>query len=407
MATRAGIELDGYVPVSIRGEPLHVGRATGTEMLSADPGWADTFAALGVAAGSVEVATAAPLPGSALDLHVTAWTAPGAGWAQRIADFTAGIAANPPSAYLAEEQTLGGRPVTKLTVPADPSAPASDYAVEGETLVLLTSRDEALVDEVLAELPAPGPAARTATSPRGVDPPFGASTVVVRLLVGVVSPVCVAEPYGRVTLELMAIDFAYQVPVPALFLVNFVRLGETIPPFPSGGVVTFFYKALRYDPTENVTVEAFAYAGGNGFALLSFPVRHCLSGSWQDADRTVFVTQSSDHLTAHVVSGTICGEEGGVDFSGDLVTGDRFAGSDLKVCNLPECVEAGLREPSALVNYTALIASDGSSAELSWESTQFDLVYDDDGQLVGCPPNSDVQPRVFSIQRLTFEGPLP
>lgn len=42
-----------------------------------------------------------------------------------------------------------------------------------------------------------------------------------------------------------------------------------------------------------------------------------------------------------------------------------------------------------------------------WVSTQFDLVYDDDGQLVGCPPNGDLEPRSFPIQRLSFGPSVP
>jgi hypothetical protein len=410
-ATRAGVVLDGHVPASIRGEGLRVGRATGAEMLAADPTWADAFAALGASADTVEVATSTPLPGSALDLHATAWTAPGAGWAQRVADLVAGIAANPSSGYAAEERTLGGRSVWKVTVPADALYPASHYAVDGDTLLLLASDDEALVDEVLAELPAAGGAALAAAAaggPRGGDPPMpGGTFLVVRLLRPVDSRVCVAEPYGRVTLDVMAIDGFYQAPVPAFFVVNSARIGETRAILAYGGVGTFQYKAVRFDVREDLQLQGVAPPGGQGFAYLSFPVRHCLNGTWQDGDRQVQVTQLFDHLVANVVSGTICDEEGGVDFSGDMITPDRFEGSDLKVCNPEECAEAGLLEPSVRVDYRALIAFDGNSAEISWESTQFDLVYDDGGQLVGCPPDGDVQARTFSIQRLQFGPGLP
>ncbi len=407
-ATRAGIVLDGHVPSSIRGERLQVGRASGAEMLAADAGWAGVFAALGASADAVEVATSAPLPGSALDLHASAWTAPGAGWSQRIAELAAGIAAHPASGYAAEESALGGRTTLKVTVPGDPGYAASYYVVDGDTLVLLTSRDEPLVADLLAELPAPA-AALAAGSPRGADPPLpGGFLLAVLPLRPVARPVCVAEPFGRVTLDLTAIDGYYRLPVPAFFgLLSGPSTGEVTPPQLYGPAVMFRYRAIAYRlAPEQVTVQAVAPAGGTGSALVSFPVQHCLNGTWQDGDRVVEVTQALDHLIARVVSGTICGQAGGIDFTGDMTTPESFEGSDLKVCNPEECVEAGLLEPSVLVDYTADIAPDGNSAELSWGSTQFDFVYDDDGELVGCPPNGDVQPRTFTIQRLTF-GPGP
>lgn len=49
-------------------------------------------------------------------------------------------------------------------------------------------------------------------------------------------------------------------------------------------------------------------------------------------------------------------------------------------------------EASARRDYSAIISLDGSSVEFSWESVQFDLVYDDGGQRVGCPRGT-VPPR--------------
>jgi hypothetical protein len=59
------------------------------------------------------------------------------------------------------------------------------------------------------------------------------------------------------------------------------------------------------------------------------------------------------------------------------------------------------------VDYDARISSDGMTVDFDWESTQFDLVYDDQGTLVGCPPNGDVEPRSFPIRRLTFGPSVP
>jgi hypothetical protein len=407
-ATRAGIVLDGHVPASIRGERLHVGRAAGTDLLAADASWGDVLAALGASPDSVEVATSAPLPGSTLDLHVGAWTAPGAGWAQRISALAAGIAAHPSSGYVSEERTLGGRSVWKVTVPADPRYAATYFAVEGDTLVLLTSGDEALVDEVLAKLAAPSAAARAAGGPRGADPPLpGGSLLAVLPLRPVEQPVCVAEPYGRVTIDLWAIDGYYQVPVPASFVVLQPGHGETTPLVPFGPAVSFFYMAVTYVYEEQLMFQAIAPAGGQGVWLAIFPVRHCLNGTWADRDRVLAVHQVQDHITANLDSGTICDDPDGLIFSGDMITEDRFEGSDLKVCAPAVCVEAGLLEASARRPYSAIVSPDGSSVEFSWESVQFDLVYDGQGQLVGCPPNGEIEPRTFSIERLSFGPSLP
>jgi hypothetical protein len=407
-ATRAGVVLDGLVPASIRGERLLVGRATGSDLLAADARWADVLAALGASADSAEIATSAPLPGSALDLHAGAWTAPGAGWAQRVSALAAGIAAHPASGYVSEERILGGRSVWKVTVPADPQYAATYYAVDGDTLVLLTSGDEALVDEVIAELAAPSAAAQPAGGPRGGDPPLpGGSLLAVLLMRPVEQPVCVAEPYGRVTIDLWALDGYYQVPVPASFVVLQLGHGETSPLVGFGPAVSFFYKAVTYVDPEQLMFQAVAPAGGQGVCPVSFPVRHCLNGTWADRDRVLAVHQLEDHVTADLDSGLVCDEAGGLIFSGDMITEERFEGSDLKVCAPPVCVEAGLLEASARRPYTAIISPDGSSVEFSWESVQFDLVYDDGGQLVGCPPNGDLEPRSFPIQRLSFGPSVP
>jgi hypothetical protein len=407
-AVRAGIVLDGLVPASIRGEALHVGRATGAELLAADAGWADAFAALGASADAVEIAHSAALPGSALDLRAAAWTAPGAGWAQRLADLAAGIAAHPAAGYVAEEVALGGHPAWKVTVPSDPAYSATWYVVEGETLLVFVSGDEALLGDVLAELPPPAAAALAARAPRGAPLPMpGESVLALLLLSPIRPPVCVAEPFGRNALVLIALDAGYGVPVPAFFTVNSALLGETNPIVSFGGSGILYYRAARYGSQEQLTLQAFTLVGGQGIHLLFFPVQHCLNGLWQDGDRLVTVTQLADHLSAELTSGTICGEEGGFDFTGDMVDPEHFAGSDLKVCNPEECVEAGLLEASVLVDYTASISFDGSSAEVAWESTQFDLVYDDDGNLVSCPPNGEIQPRTFTLERLSFGPGLP
>jgi hypothetical protein len=289
--------------------------------------------------------------------------------------------------------------------------------VDGETLLLLVSGDEALVDEVLAELPAPAPAAAARASaasatrppphPRGTVPPIpGASPLVLLLLHPVAQPVCVAEPFGRVTVDLLALDGGYLAPVPAFFSPLLAQAGELDPLLAYGAAAGFSYRALSYEPQEQLTIQAVAPPGGLGTALVGFPVRHCLKGTWQDGDRVVTVTQVLDHLSAALTSGTIRGETGGFDFTGDFVTPERFEGSDLKVCNPDECVDAGLLGPSVRVDYSAVVALDGQSADVSWESEQFDFVYEGD-VLVACPSQGVFEPRTFTIQRLSFGPGVP
>jgi hypothetical protein len=409
-AQRAGIALDGKVPASIHGEPLAVGHASGNELVAEDAGWADTFAALGTSAGGVEIQSSTSGPDSALDLRVLVFTAPGAGWAQRLADLAAAIAAHPESGYSAESQSLGGRDVWKLGVPGSADYHPAYYVTDGDVLFVLGAADEGLAGEVLAALPLGGAAPLSASAPRGDPPAPGSTFLVVRELLPVNRPVCVAEPYNtRVTVQLMALDGYYQVPVLAIFALLSHAVGETSSLAEAGPVVSFFYRADTFGSPEQLMFQAVAPAGGQGAsAPIVFPVRHCLNGTWQDADRVLQIDHVFDQVTANIQSGTLCEESGGVAFTGKLGPAeDHFSGSDLKVCNYDECVKAGLQEPSAVTDYQATVASDGNSVQFDWESGQIDLVYDGNGKLIACNPNGDVQPRSFSISRLTFGPNVP
>lgn len=408
-AVRVDVALEGNVPSLVHGEALRVGRATGDEMQDADPTWGDFFAAVGTSAGSVEIETSNPLPGSTLDLHVTAWTAPGAGWAQRLADFFAAIAANPSSAYAAEEQVLGGRSLWRVSVPAEPSYGATWYLVAGDTLFLVTSGDESLAADVLEALPPGDPGGAPLAAPRLAPPIPGTTFLDLRLLQPVARPVCVAEPFNpRVTLNLMAIDRYYQVPSPAHIAVASLQRGGTHRQAVYGPLGTFLYEATYFGSPEEALFQAVAPAGAQGTTLVVFPVQHCLNGTWQDGNRLLKVDHVVQTITATVHQGTLCDEHGGVAFSGSLSpTSGNFEGSDLKVCEIDECVAAGLLPSSSLTDYSAAISHDGSYIDFDWMSVQYDLVYDENDQLVGCTPNGDLQPRSFSIQRLLFGPSVP
>jgi hypothetical protein len=88
------------------------------------------------------------------------------------------------------------------------------------------------------------------------------------------------------------------------------------------------------------------------------------------------------------------------------VAPDRFQGSDLKVCSPEECVDAGFLPASTLAPYTAVIALDGNSADITWENEGVDFVYDGD-TLVGCTLTGDFEFDTFTIERLAFGPDVP
>ena len=409
-AARAAVVLDGGVPAWVHGERLDVARGTGADMLAADPTWADTFAALGTSADAVAVAVSTPPSDATLDVRTLAWTAPGAGFAQRLADFVAGVAAHPGAGYAAEAQTVGGRSAWKITAPADPTLDPTWYYASGDTLFLVASGDDALAADVLAALPPSAAAPLSGRVPRG-DPPLPGSTtpLVARLLQPVAQPVCVAEPYGsRVRIDLAVLDPFYQMPVLATVAPIQMALGATDPPVAAGGSASFRYRANTFGAQEHLLFQVVAAAGGQGQAFVDFPVQHCLNGTWQDDVRVLRVGQHLDQVTAEIASGALCDEEGGVAFTATLGPYDEhFSGSDLKVCNPDVCVQAGVLEKSAVSDYTASVSPDGLSVTFDWDRVLFDLSYDDHGTLVGCTPNGNTEPRSFTIERIAFGPDVP
>ena len=124
-------------------------------------------------------------------------------------------------------------------------------------------------------------------------------------------------------------------------------------------------------------------------------------GTWQDGERVVRIAPSfSSSVTAEVISGSICGEEGGVDFIG-MLDGDQLTGDELKVCNPDECVDAGLLPASVTVPFTAHVADDGMSVSFDWTGDFYQFEEDSEGNVISCTKTS-TEEHQFTITRLTF-----
>jgi hypothetical protein len=403
-----GVTLDGDVVSSISGEYLTVDHASGDDMIAASSDWSGYFANLGTQSGGVQASMSYPGPDSTLDFRTMAFKAPGADWAGHLADFIAGYQASPGYASFVSQVTLGGKSVWKVSLPSLQGTTAYYYAA-GDTLYVISTGDESLAGEAFGALPSSNEADVPAALPAGSDKPLpGSSPLMVQPMQQITPPVCVAEPFGRIKLDMMAIDTYYLIPVLSTFAPNGILLGELTPYSGAGPMVTFLYKADELGNMEQITMQAVAVGSGSGTGIVNFRIQHCLNGTWQDNQRVLTISQSFDQVTANITSGTLCDEEGGVAFSGSLPDGtDHFSGSDLKVCNPKDCVQAGLEPVSTTVDYSAVVALDGNSISLTWESEDTDLVHDGQGNLTACTHNGGTTEHTFSIDRLTFGPDLP
>jgi hypothetical protein len=286
---------------------------------------------------------------------------------------------------------------------------SSYYYAGGDTLYLVATDDAGLASAALGALPAAASSELPAVPLTDNAPVPGNSALLVMATNQILPPVCVAEPFGRVRLDLMAIDTGYAIPIVANFFATGILDGETRPTTDAGPIATFYYRATMFsNQQENIQLQAIAPAGGTGTSSFQFPVQHCLNGTWQDNQRVLTISQSFDQVTANITSGTLCNEEGGVAFSGTLNPPDfQFSGSDLKVCNPDDCVQAGLEPVSTTVDYSAEIALDGGSISFSWKSENTDRTYDNDGHLQACTFNGGYTDHSFSIDRITFGPEVP
>jgi hypothetical protein len=339
---------------------------------------------------------------------MTAIKAPGVDWMGLLALYTAGIQAHPESGLVASQETLGGKSVWHVTAPGQPEY-SSYYYGGGDTLYLIGSDDANLAAEAFATLPATT-SGESPALPLTDNPPVpGSNPLVLTPIRAIIPPVCVAEPFGRVRLDLMAIDTGYAIPIVANFFATGILDGETRPTTDAGPIATLYYRATMFsNQQENIQLQAIAPAGGTGTSSFQFPVQHCLNGTWQDAQRVLQMDHQVTDITANIQSGTLCDEEGGVAFSGTLEPATyQFSGSDLKVCNPDDCVQAGLEPVSTTVDYSAEIALDGNSISFSWKSEDIDRTYDNNDHLQSCTFNGGYTDHSFSIDRITFGPEVP
>ncbi len=403
-----GVGVDGNLVTVIGGETLDVHKGTGADMLEADASWSDYLSELGLTPDDVSAASAAPSAGSDLDFRMISIEAIGVDWSGPLAELVAGMQVHPESGYVAEEVLLGAKNVTKVTVVDDTSLPPVYYAALGRDLAMIISGDEALVALALEALPGPSAAAKSAMPQGSSPPPLGVNPIVLRPLFPMVRPVCVAEPFGRVRIELMAVDGGYQVPIPVSFVSLGGALGEVTPSLSYGPVSSFLYRANSFGNQEQLTIQAIAPAGGQGIHSLQFPVQHCLNGQWQDGPRVLEVGHIFTQVTSNITSGELVCGEAGTAFTGQLDPGsDRFSGSDMKVCNPEDCVDAGLLDKTDEVEYSAAISLGGNGIDFTWTRKLFDYQYDDEtGDLVACT-ESGTEDSSFSISRISFGPGVP
>lgn len=401
-----GVTVTGNVVSAIAGEELVLRASTGDEMSDADETWTDYFDALGVDAGDVNTQSSHPEEGSTVDFRMSAFEADGADWPAGIAELVAGIQAHPESGYLAEVVTLGGRDVVKVTMPSEPTAAATYYLAFGDVLWMIVTSDEGLAEGGATALPGFVPPNASVAVPLGDPPAPGTGIIVVRDAFPVRPPVCVAEPFGRTMVQLMAFDGYYQVPIPVFFTNTGIQRGELRNPVSFGPISDFVYRATSFGAPESMMFQAVAPGGGTGVGFAGFPVQHCLNGTWDDGGRAISISHNGPSVTA-TFQGEHCGVSGGVDFTATLSAGDdHFSGDDVEVCNPEECVEAGLHEPRDYRPYNAVIANDGNSIDFTWSRLLFDFEYDDENNLVGCP-ESGSEDASFSISRVTFGPGVP
>jgi hypothetical protein len=390
--------LEDLLPDDVDGEPLNVQAFAGGQLLATDEEWQNFADSLAIAPSAIELAIAHPGPQSNTRFTMAAIRATGVDWAIKVADLFAAAQGGPSLA--AEQITVSGKQVVRMS-----AGDSNDvyYFASGDILFMIVTDDEGLASEALTALPA----AQTIPDIAGPQGEYVPGTGPL-LLTGIqlpVQPVCVAEPPGRQHLSAMVLDATLLMPIPAIVTPVSVLSGELTPITGGGPLAHFYYEATTF-MNEQVQLQAIAPTGGSGVLLQSFPVQHCLNGTWQDGSRVLTISHNGSSVTANITSGTLSCGEAGVAFSGTLdPLSDTFTGNDLKVCNFEDCVEAGHLPATEGRPYTARI-SDGQSVEIEWIERFFDLVYDDENNLVGCPEVS-TSTSFDSISRITFGPGVP
>jgi len=383
--------LEAAVPSTIGGDEIVISSLNGDEL---DPeAMAALAEAYGVDPAQVELAMAADESGMTFQAGVI--RVPGRNWAA-VLDALAEIG-TPGVGATYEWAEMGGRRILKAQSSDDPALQPVHYASLGDAVFYVQSSDEGAVETSVQALPD-----HEGGSGEWQPPVPGTFPLLLTIVERPRTPVCVGEPAEW--LKVMAIDTGYGVPYPyTTYSVTGRLMNSADLPFQTGPMAIFPYAAERYgaDGREEVRVDAVSLMGGLGQATVVFDVQHCLYGTWQDGDRVVRITPPlSDSVTAEVIDGDLCGEPGGIDFSG-VLSGDQLTGDDLTVCNPDECVDPGLLPPSATVPFTAQVSDDGWSVSFDWTGDFYQFDEDAQGNIVSCTKTS-TEDHQFTITRLTF-----
>ena len=389
------------LPAEVAGVTLERSSYNGSEFADTTALWQESLDALGVTASELSMSVARAPEGSAMSLQIVSLTADGVDWAGRVTALAETLREN---GMVAERRNIGGHQTWRLHLPGA-SSKAYYHAVGGVLFTIWTD-DEDIAEEVLAPLPS----SAGDGSEEGVYQPPRGIAVFVRVLNPPRPPVCVAQEFGGPTVTFMTLlaSTVGVLPDPHITLLASSEQGNFEPAISHGMTHTLRYAVTRYGfgSVDRVTAQALHYSGGGGFVYDQFEVQQCMNGTWWDGPRILRIRHVFDAVEATIESGALeCGAAG-VAFSGTLPTRLPIAsmsGTDMKVCNPTECVEAGLLDLTALVPYTMTLNDAGTTADFEWEETLFDYEYDDEGTLVGCTPNGTGS-QSFSIHRRTF-GP--
>ncbi len=394
--------LQSVEPASLAGVELESVSITGSDLDLTDPALADFLANLRVDPSELKISVVFAPAGSSMTFYAGAITIPGRDWAATLDGIVASAEADPATTW--EVVTLDGRSVLRAAAASDERLAPMYYTAAGESLYFVQSSNSQTAEEAVSDLP--GEAGSGGSTAPELPPP-GVSALVILLIQQPQLPVCAGEPPGRHRLMAMALDTGLGIlSVHNTFsLTGLLMASTSLPPFLYGPLLDYPYAAARYGGGggERLLIEARAVLGGYGSYTLAFPVQHCLSGTWQDEERVLrIVPPLSDSFTAEVQSGTLCGEEGGLAFSGTL-SGDQVEGSDLKACNPDECVDAGFLPNSVIQDFSGRVADDGMSITFDWTGPFYEWEEDDQGNLLYCRETSTEQ-HSFTITRLGWDG---
>lgn len=394
--------LQNVEPASLAGVELELVSITGSDLDLTDQALAEFLANLGVDPSELKISVVFAQAESTVAFHAGAITIRGRDWATTLDGIVASREADPETIW--EVVTLDGRTVLRAAASDDSLSPVY-YTAAGDNLYFVISSNSQTAEEALRDLPGE---AGSGGGPASELPPPGVGPLVIVPIRQPLPPVCVAEPPGRHRLVAMALDAGLGgAPSPhnVFSLTGLLMASANLPPFQFGPLLDYPYAAARYGggSGEQLLIEVRSMLGGYGSYTLSFPVQHCLYGTWQDEERVLrIVPPLSDSFTAEVQSGTLCDEEGGIAFSGTL-SGDQVGGSDLKACNPEECVDAGLLPNSVVQDFSGRVADDGMSINFDWTGTFYQFEEDDQGNLLDCRETSTEQ-HSFTITRLGWEG---